>query len=159
MCGNTITEKLVDNKIRQVCPFCDFVHYMNPAPAAGVLLVENGRILLVRRKYEPKKGMWSIPAGFLEADEDIKQCAIREMKEETQLDVELEGLFNVYSAFDDPRTTALLVVYLAKRVGGELRTGDDASEAAFFNLDDLPKDIAFKAHRIALAGIREFLKS
>lgn len=119
--------------------------------------MEEEGILLVKRKFEPRRGMWSLPAGFLEADEDIRACAVREMKEETNLDVEITGLFEVYSAFDDPRTSALLVVFLARRFGGELLCGDDASEARFFALDELPSEVAFEAHRRALAHLRERL--
>jgi 8-oxo-dGTP diphosphatase len=158
MCGSRIEKKIVDHRERAVCPSCSFIHYRNPAPAAGVLLVEDGRVLLVRRKFEPRRGLWSIPAGFLEFDEDITECAIREMKEETNLDVELDGLFNVYSAFDDPRTTALLVLFLGTRVGGELRCGDDAVEARYFGLGELPDELAFRAHEKALRELREHMK-
>ncbi len=99
-----------------------------------MVLVENGKVLLVRRKFEPHAGMWTLPAGFVEADEDAANCAVREMKEETNLDIEIARLFNVYSAFDDPRTAVVLVLYLGKRVGGELRCGDDACDARFYDL-------------------------
>lgn len=149
---------MIDHRERSVCPSCSFIHYRNPAPAAGVLLVEDGRVLLVQRKFEPRKGKWSIPAGFLEFDEDITECAIREMKEETNLDVELDRLFNVYSAFDDPRTSALLVLFLGRRVGGELRCGDDAADARYFSLEELPDTLAFQAHATALREFRDYVK-
>jgi ADP-ribose pyrophosphatase YjhB (NUDIX family) len=157
LCAHPLEEEFIDHKVRARCPSCDFVNYMNPAPAAGVILVEDGKVLLVRRKFEPKRGMWSIPAGFIEADEDVRECAVREMKEETNLDVELDELFDVYSAFDDPRTSALLVLFTGRRTGGELVCGDDASEAGFFPLEDLPEEIAFRAHRKALEEAGERL--
>jgi 8-oxo-dGTP diphosphatase len=159
MCSHAITEKKVDGRVREACSSCGYINYMNPAPAVGVFIVENGSILLVRRKFEPKHGMWSIPAGFVEADENVEECAVRELKEETNLDIEVERIFNVYSGFDDPRTAAVLIIYLGKRTGGELECGDDASEARFFKLDDLPGDIAFKAHRDALAELRDYIES
>jgi 8-oxo-dGTP diphosphatase len=79
---------------------------------------------------------------------------VREAKEETNLDVELIRLFNVYSAFDDPRTAVVLIIYLGRRVDGQLRCGDDASDAQYFDLNALP-DIAFRAHRQALRDIKE----
>jgi 8-oxo-dGTP diphosphatase len=157
VCAHAFGTEVVDHRERSVCPSCGFIHYQNPAPAAGVLLVENGRVLLVKRKYEPRKDRWSVPAGFLEFDEDITECAIREMKEETNLDVELTRLFNVYSAFDDPRTAALLVLYIGKRIGGTLRCGDDASDARYFDLERLPEAMAFRAHTRALCELREML--
>ncbi len=153
LCGSGLTEKLTDGRTRLVCGSCEFVHYQNPVPAAGVILIEDGRVLLVERKFEPRVGMWTLPAGFVEADEDAAGCAVREMKEETNIDVELVRLFNVYSAFDDPRTSVVLLLYHGKKTGGDLQCGDDASDARFFLLDDLPEGIAFRAHRYALADI------
>jgi ADP-ribose pyrophosphatase YjhB (NUDIX family) len=69
--------------------------------------------------------------------------------------VEIARLFNVYSAFDDPRTPVILVLYLGRKAGGELRPGDDASDARFFDLNGLPADIAFHAHRTALSDLRK----
>lgn len=157
ICSQPLEIGLVDHRERSRCSACGFIHYKNPAPAAGVLLVENGGILLVKRKFEPRRDLWSIPAGFLEFDEDITECAVREMKEETNLDVTLTRLFNVYSAFDDPRTAALLVLYLGVRTGGTLRCGDDASDARYFDLSDLPEEMAFRAHSRALEELKEML--
>ncbi|NIM20332.1 MAG: NUDIX domain-containing protein [Candidatus Latescibacteria bacterium] len=160
-CGSLLEDKHMDGKTRQACSSCDFVFYHNPTPAAGVILIEDQEVLLVKRKYPPKVGMWTLPAGFVEADENARDCAVREMKEETNIDVQLTGLFNIYSAFDDPRASVVLILFLAERVGGrgELRCGDDASDARFFHIDDIPEDIAFKAHRMALKEIKELIKS
>jgi 8-oxo-dGTP diphosphatase len=155
LCGKGLLEKKVDGKGRMVCPSCEFVHYRNPVPASGIILVEGGKVLLVRRKFDPREGMWTLPAGFVEAEEDAAACAVREMKEETNLDVEVVRLFNVYSAFDDPRTPVVLVLYQGRRTGGDLRCGDDASDARFFSLNDLPAEIAFRAHRWALSDIQK----
>lgn len=155
LCGKALVERRLENRTRTVCASCEFVHYRNPVPAAGVILVEGGNVLLVKRKFEPREGMWTLPAGFVEADEDAAACAIRETKEETNLDVEISRLFNVYSAFDDPRTTVVLILYLGRRTGGELKCGDDASDARFFGLGDLPSEIAFRAHRWALSDIQK----
>lgn len=159
VCGGPLVERLVEleNKTRRVCSSCDFIYYQNPTPAAGVVVTEGDRVLLVKRKYEPRAGLWTLPAGFVEAGEDARDCAVRETKEETNLDTEIIGLFNVYSAFDDPRTAVILVMYLARRVGGEVRPGDDASDAGFYALDALPGEIAFKAHKNALSDIRHHL--
>ena len=144
----------VDDHERAVCDRCGYVSYRNPAPAAGVVIVEDGRVLMVRRKFEPRAGMWTLPAGFVEYDEHVTACAIREAKEETNLNVELIRLFGAYMAMDDPRTQVVLLLYLAHRVGGEVRPGDDASEARFFPLHQMPVEIAFKAHEQALADVR-----
>jgi 8-oxo-dGTP diphosphatase len=98
--------------------------------------------------------MWTLPAGFVETGEDVAACAIRETKEETNLDVELIRVFDIYSAFDDPRAAVVLILYEARQNGGKLQSGDDASDARFFALDGLPKAIAFRAHIRALDDIK-----
>jgi ADP-ribose pyrophosphatase YjhB (NUDIX family) len=155
MCGHALETRVVEleHKERPVCPSCGFIRYDNPTPAAGVIVRVDDRVLLVKRKYKPKVGMWTLPAGFVETGEDAAACAIREAKEETNLDVEMIRLFGVYSAFDDPRAAVVLIFYLCKQVGGTLRCGDDASDARFFEFSNLPEDIAFRAHRRALADI------
>ncbi len=152
-CGGAMSMRTVDNHARAVCDRCGYIAYRNPAPAAGVVVIEDGAVLLVRRKFDPRAGMWTLPAGFVEYDEHAEASAVREAKEETNLDVALEGLFGVYAAMDDPRVHVILLLYRARRVGGELRAGDDAVEARFFPLDRTPKDIAFKAHEQALADL------
>ncbi|HET6349704.1 MAG TPA: NUDIX hydrolase [Candidatus Krumholzibacteria bacterium] len=154
VCGGPMTVRTIDHHERAVCERCGHVAYRNPAPAAGVVLVEAGGLLLVQRKFEPRAGRWTLPAGFVEYDEHVEQCAIRETLEETGLRVELTRLFGAYMAMDDPRVQVVLLLYLARRVGGELRAGDDASDARFFPLDATPDDIAFKAHVQAIADIR-----
>jgi 8-oxo-dGTP diphosphatase len=158
-CGGELEVRVQDGRDRQVCAQCEFVFYQNPAPAVGVIVVEDDRVLLVQRKFEPRKGGWTLPAGFVEYDEHVEDCAIRELKEETNLDVELTGVFNAYSAMDDPRVRVILLLYTGKRVGGELRAGDDASDARFFPIDELPEPIAFKAHIQALADLKTSLKN
>ncbi|HET6462842.1 MAG TPA: NUDIX hydrolase [Candidatus Krumholzibacteria bacterium] len=153
-CGSPTELRTVDNHERAVCERCGHITYRNPVPAAGIILIEDGNILMVRRKFEPRAGLWTLPAGFLEYDEHVEACAVREAEEETGLRVELTRLFGAYMAMDDPRVQVVLLLYLARRIGGKLTPGDDASEAAFFALDATPEGIAFKAHEQALADVR-----
>lgn len=155
-CSAELVEKKIDHRKRKVCPVCGFVLYKNPAPASGAIIVQNGKILLVKRRYDPFKGDWSLPAGFIEYDESPENCVIREIKEEVNLDIRIKGLFNVYSGSDDPRTRAILVVYLVEVVGGELKPGDDATEAQFFGEEEIPPNVAFEAHSQV---IREYFNS
>lgn len=146
-CGTEMVIKKIDHHQRKACPLCKFVFYHNPVPACGVVIEKEGKILLVKRKYEPYKGDWCLPAGFMEYDESPEHCAIREIQEELNVDVKLDGLFGVYSGKDDPRTHAVLVMYWAKVIGGEMKPGDDAEEIKFFAKDEVPSNIAFLAHR------------
>lgn len=155
VCGGDLETRHLDDRDRLVCSQCGFVFYQNPAPAAGVIVVDDdGRLLWVQRKFEPRKGLWTLPAGFVEFDEHVEECAVRETKEETGLDVELTGLFNAYMAMDDPRTRVVLLLYTARVTGGELRAGDDASAVRWVDIDDQPGELAFRAHQLALADIR-----
>lgn len=152
-CKSTLEARTLDNTSRLVCPEkgCGFVYYQNPVPAAGAVIVENDSILLVKRARQPLRDWWCIPAGFMEWDEHPSETAVREVKEETGAQIELTGFFEVYSGNDDPRTNAILILYLARIIGGELVAGDDASEVGFFPFDSLPDQIAFVANRKALA--------
>ncbi|OQX58582.1 hypothetical protein B5M50_04155 [candidate division KSB1 bacterium 4484_219] len=154
MCGAKLQSQRLHNRIRLVCPHCRYVFYQNPTPAVGVILMRNNEILLVQRKYEPRAGDWSLPAGFIEYDEEVEQAAVRELKEETNLDIRLTGLFEVYSGKDDPRSHVVLILYRGEIIGGELRAGDDAIAARFFPLDQLPENIAFCCHRQAIEKLK-----
>jgi ADP-ribose pyrophosphatase YjhB (NUDIX family) len=154
LCGSSMKVRTIDHHERAVCDRCGHVAYRNPVPAAGVILIEAGEILMVRRKFEPRAGLWTLPAGFVEYDEHVETCAVRETAEETGLEVEVTRLFGAYMAMDDPRVQVVLLLYLARRKGGNLSPGDDASEAKFFPLNATPEGIAFRAHEQALADVR-----
>ncbi|HSG26954.1 MAG TPA: NUDIX hydrolase [Candidatus Krumholzibacterium sp.] len=136
------------------CPACGYIHYFNPAPAAGVLISDGeGRILLAQRRDEPFAGLWTIPSGFVEYDEDIRLTAVRELGEEAGLEVELDGIHAVESCMDDPRGNTLLVVFRGHVTGGGLKAGDDASDVAFFSLDELP-EIAFDCQKRIISRLK-----
>ena len=155
-CGSGLNRQTLDGLPRLVCPNpeCDYIYYHNPIPAAGAVVVKEKRILLVRRAVMPKVGWWCVPAGFMEWSEHPSETAIRELREETGLEVQLDGLFEIYSGTDDPRMNAVLILYLAHAVGGDLKAADDALEVDFFGFDRLPEKIAFASHRQALADYR-----
>lgn len=116
------------------------------AGVAGVVL-RGKQILMVRRKYGSNKGKWCIPCGNVEIGEDVRDAMVREIKEETGLDVEVGDIVNVLSTHHTPERSVVGVWFEAKEVGGDLVAGDDASEAQFFPLDQPPTEMAFEADK------------
>jgi len=131
---------------RPTCPQCGWVQYEDPKVAVGVLVIHGKEVLLVRRVMEPFIGQWSIPAGFVNAFEDPREAAVRECLEETGLSVCLDGLFDLLYGREHPRGSDMLLVYRAKILGGSLNAADDADQAGWFPLDDLPL-LAFESTR------------
>ncbi len=152
-CRATMGQREDGGELRPVCPECGFVQYLNPAPGAGVVLLREGRVCLVRRKFEPKAGEWSLPTGFMEWDETAEETAVREAREETGLEVELTDLYAVESGVLPPDIPVLVVFYRARETGGRLEAGDDADEVGFFRPDVPPGPVAFAAHRRVLARL------
>jgi 8-oxo-dGTP diphosphatase len=153
-CRSELTISAIEEHIRPYCSACGFIYYQNPTPAAGAVIVRDKTILLVQRSIDPRKGDWCLPAGFMEWEEHPRQTTVRELKEETGLDIKITGIFEIFFGMDDPRTHAVLILYLADAVGGILRAGDDALDARYFSFNELPHNIAFQAHRDALALYR-----
>lgn len=113
--------------------------YEGPSLATDAVVDLGDRIVLIRRGQDPFEGRWALPGGFVELDERVEEACAREVLEETGLDVEVRELLGVYSdPKRDPRGHVVSVVFVARRVGGELRGGDDAAEARAFPVDDLP---------------------
>lgn len=132
---------------RHVCPHCrtELDLWKQPHLAADVLIEdEAGRVLLIRRRNPPHG--WAIPGGFVDDGETLEAAAIREMREETGLDVELLSQFHTYSEPGrDPRHHTVTIVFHGRRrsESDQPRAGDDALEARFFDLDALPTPLVF----------------
>ncbi len=125
------------------CPHCggEIETFRNPYPTADILFHRPGEVLLIRRKNPPAG--WALPGGFIDYGESAEDAAEREALEETGLSVRNLQQFHVYSKPGrDPRFHTLTVVFIAEPEGN-LRAGDDASEAQWFRLNDLPTPIAF----------------
>lgn len=118
--------------------------FENPASAAaGVVIDVHGRVLLVRRKIEPFSGSWALPAGYQEIDEHPRDTVVREIREECGIEVEVRELFDLLYVPSPQRKPANLAVYLCAPLGGVLAAGQDVSDAAWFDLSDLPADLGF----------------
>jgi ADP-ribose pyrophosphatase YjhB (NUDIX family) len=158
-CGHALVQREVeDNHTRPVCPSCGWIVYRNPPVAAGVIVEDaDSKIALVLRGENPGKGLWGLPAGFMEVDETVEQAARRECFEETGLIVELGDLLGVWSYYhQEKQTGGILILYAARISGGILRAGSDSVDARFFALDEMCEEqLAFATHRDALARWRK----
>lgn len=149
LCAGELVLKLQMSEERLTCPSCGWVHYEDPKVAAGVLVLrgrEIREVLLVRRTMEPYIRHWSIPAGFVNAFEDPQAAAVRECREETGLEVRIESLFDVLYGRKHPRGADIFLAYRAEVISGKLTPADDADQAAWFALDQLPP-LAFETTR------------
>jgi thiamine-phosphate diphosphorylase len=145
-CARELEKRLLEDKERAFCAACREVVYENPLPATAVVVFnEQGDLLLVRRGQEPGKGKWCLPGGFQEIDETPEQCALRELREETGIVGRIEDLVGLEMSPHPQVRSVLVVGYRALALGGELKAGDDATEAAFFPLPGLP-ELAFQSH-------------
>lgn len=138
---------------RQVCATCGRIHYRNAKPSVSALIVRGGRVLLLRRGREPRRGWWDLPGGFLEADEHPADGAMREAREETGLTVVINHLLGVYlGSYGDPADpdNILNLAYLATAPAGEPMPTDEAAGFGWFAPGELPPDLAFDHNRAAL---------
>jgi ADP-ribose pyrophosphatase YjhB (NUDIX family) len=144
-CGTGLSPQENGGKQRPACTTCEFVQFINPAPGVVVLIEEEGQVLLGRRSGSYGTGKWGLPMGFIESDEDFLTAAIREVQEETGLDIEIRSILSVVSNFLSPRLHSLAIVLLAQVLGGELRAADDLEEVAWFPLLGPLPEMAFEA--------------
>ena len=136
-------------RVRPVCPQCGWIHFTNPKVAAAVLVEQDGRVLLVRRVNEPFRGLWTLPAGFIDESEDPARAAERECLEETSLIVRATKVLDVIAGREHERGADFIIVYGAEVISGDLVPADDADAAEWFDRDHLPP-LAFRATRIVL---------
>ncbi|MBE6485842.1 MAG: NUDIX hydrolase [Methanosphaera stadtmanae] len=112
--------------------------YKNPALTVDTLILEDNKIILIKRLNNPFKDYWAIPGGFVEYGEKVEDAAVREAKEETGLDIELTKLVGVYSDPDrDPRGHTVTIAFLSKIIGGTLKSDSDAKDAKFLDINEL----------------------
>jgi 8-oxo-dGTP diphosphatase len=150
-CGGDLEKRSVKAREpkRLVCLNCSFIFYQDPKVVAGTIFTLGGKVVLLKRGVEPAVGKWVFPGGYVDRGESVQEAAIRETKEESQMDVKLGPLLNVYSY---PRSPNVIVVYAAQVVGGALAAGDESVEAGVFAPREIPwDDLAFDSTKDALA--------
>ena len=132
-----------------VCPTCGYAAFYNPKPVAcAIPQTAEGHLILMRRGFEPRRGHWSMPGGFVDLGESVEQAAIREVQEELNLHIELTHLIGVYSRAED-RT--VVVVYAATTHGTPTLTEEALEVRAFAPIDIPWQDLAFWSDKSALS--------
>jgi len=149
-CGASVSRKIPpgDTIPRFVCDRCATIHYHNPKIVAGCIPEWNDHILLCRRAIEPRLGLWTFPAGFMEIGESAEDAAVRETKEEAQADVEITALHAMLSL---PHIGQVYLVFRGRMRSSEYQAGAESLEAKLVPLSAIPWDeIAFPVVRDAL---------
>lgn len=141
-----------DDRSRLICPDCGYIAYENPKIIVGSVCSWQDRVLLCRRAIEPRKGFWTLPAGYMELNESSEQGAIREAWEEARARIALDGLLAVYNI---PRISQVQLIYRAHLTSPEIAAGPESAEVGLFVWDDIPwADIAFPSVHWSLAEFR-----
>ena len=137
-----------DNRERAVCSACGEIHYENPLNVVGTVPVWGEQVLLCRRAIEPRHGLWTLPAGFMELGESTADGALRETVEEAGAKVEMQALFSVISVV---RVGQVHLFYRARMLDASLDPGPESLEARLFREDEVPWDeLAFRTVRQTL---------
>ena len=149
-CGAKVLYEDKFGMVRPVCPQCRYIHFQDPKVAAAVLVEDESRVLLVRRANEPFRGLWTLPAGFVNGGEDPAEAAERECLEETGLSVRVKRVLDVISGREHERGADFIIVYIAEVISGNLAPADDADAAEWFERTALPP-LAFDATQKVLS--------
>jgi 8-oxo-dGTP diphosphatase len=152
ICARPLEEQERFGAMRRCCTNadCGFVYFLDPKVVAVVLIEHEGKLLLGKRNIDPAFGKWNFPGGYVNRGEKVELAALREVKEETNLDIELTGLLNVYSEDGNP---AIIVVYTGRLLSDLAHMQpqeEEVTELAFFALDSMP-ELAFGFDLLFLA--------
>ncbi len=142
-CGNKVALKIPpgDNLERYVCDSCGMIHYQNPNNVAGAILVWQDRVLMCKRAIEPRYGLWTFPAGFMENNETVHQAAIRESIEEANAKV---GPLTLFGVFSMPYISQVHMIFSGRLLSDVISPGEESLEVGLFTRDQIPwNELAF----------------
>jgi len=145
-CAAPLSEGTKFGRLRRYCQHCGFIHFREPKVAVAALIVDGGRVLLVRRAVIPRIGYWALPAGYMDGDELPEEALIREVAEETGLRVRPVSLQEVAPLAGWGEQRGILLLYRAELISGELAPHDDIKEVGWFAPDEIPwEELAFES--------------
>ncbi|WP_300302732.1 NUDIX hydrolase, partial [Ferrovibrio sp.] len=141
-----------DNRDRLICDDCGWIHYVNPKVVVGAVVGHGDKLLLCRRAIEPRKGFWTIPAGYMEERETSEAGAMREAREEACASIAIDALLAVYSI---PRISQVQLIYRATLAAPDFAAGPESLEVRLFDWGEIPwSDLAFPSVHWALNHYR-----
>jgi ADP-ribose pyrophosphatase YjhB (NUDIX family) len=150
-CGTAVVYRIPDDgdtKVRAVCPACNTIHYENPLTVVGTVPYWDDKVLLCKRNIEPRRGLWTLPAGFMELHETTSEGAARETVEEAGAQFEMQGLFTLVNV---ARVGQVHLFYRAQLTSDQFDPGHETMEARLFMESEIPWDeIAFRTTRETL---------
>jgi ADP-ribose pyrophosphatase YjhB (NUDIX family) len=142
-----------DDRTRLVCGDCGFINYQNPRVVTGAVATWENRFLLAKRAIEPRKGYWTIPAGFLELEETVEVGAVRETWEEARARIAIDGLIGVYSV---ARIGQIHIIFRGRMLSPAFAPGPESEAVDLFSWDEIPwADLAFPVVQWSLQHFRE----
>lgn len=154
-CGNKLFNKKEGKHKRLQCSSCNFIFYQNSKPTSSALILEGSKVLLGKRKINPSKGKWDVIGGFLEPGEHPEAGLRREVFEETGLKIEVLDMIGFFMDIYDSTYPTLNICYTGKAISGRLKPGSDIEELRWFEIEKLPKNIAFKNGEKMLKSLKE----
>jgi ADP-ribose pyrophosphatase YjhB (NUDIX family) len=145
-----------DNRERMVCADCGHVAYENPKVVVGAVVVSGDRVLMCRRAIEPRRGFWTLPAGYMELGETLEEGAAREALEEAEAVIAIDGILGVFSIARIGQVQVIFRAHFAEPGPPRFGPGEESLEVRLFGLNEIPwEDIAFPSVHWALNAWRE----
>jgi len=157
-CGKDLKIKTEELKKRQFCPDCNWTYYPHVGVAVGAIIINDNKVLMVRRSRKPYKGTWMFPAGFVDYGEHPEETLIREVREETGLKVDEYKYYGLFQAPDDPRSPGhFTIFYEILAFSDQIFNNDEDEnvEIKWFDINDLP-NIGWDSHKKAAAKLQKF---
>ena len=155
-CGKQTLTKLKpknDTHVRIVCQLCNYIIYDNPKIVVGSVCTLNNKILLCKRAIDPQKGLWTLPAGYLEVNESIEEGAIREAYEEAYASIEIINLLAVYSL---KHISQIQMIFEAKLINQDIKPGIESLDVGLFEWSKIPwKKLAFESVQWSLDNFKK----